>query len=112
MSFRQRASAQTHQTTMTIDLQGHKGACGASLDVEVEYTRTPDIPATGPTYFSGGEPACGGEVEIVEIRPFQYVRRLSSDPIHGNVKTYRDAPAWLLELIRDCIDTDLLDGED
>lgn len=112
MSLRQRASAQTHQTILTIELSGDRGY-GASLDIEVEYQRSPDVPMRWPSLNSPGEPAEGGEVEIVEIRPFQYVRRLSSDPKwRGSVKTYRDAPSWLLDLIRECIDTDLLTGED
>ena len=35
-------------------------------EIEVEYTATPIIPATGPTYACGGQPAEGGEVEIVK----------------------------------------------
>lgn len=36
-------------------------------EVTVEYTISPYIPATGPSYSSGGEPAEGGEVEIVGV---------------------------------------------
>ena len=35
-------------------------------EIEVEYTTTPFVPATGPTYACGGQPAEGGEVEIIK----------------------------------------------
>ena len=89
-----RASAQTYQHTMIIELSGHR-SCGAELEVEIKYTRTPDVPASGPTYSSGGEPACGGEVEIVEIRPFRDHRDVA--------RVWLDAPRWLLDLIQDCM---------
>lgn len=112
MPFPQRAAAQTYQSVVTIDLSGHRGMGGASLEVEIEFTKTPDVPMRWPSLNSPGEPAEGGEVEIVAVRPFQYVRRRSSDPLHGNVKTYLDCPAWLDAMIRECIDTDLLTGDD
>ena len=107
-----RAGTTTHQSTMTIELSGHKGY-GAALDVEIEYTRTPDIPAPGPTYASGGEPACGGEVEITDIRPFASVTRLAGRQIRSAlIKEYLPVPPWLDTLLRDCIDTSLMTGED
>ena len=102
------ARTTTHQSTLTIELSGHSG-CGAALDIEIEYTRTPYIPATGPTYASGGEPACGGEVEITDIRPF---RRVPDRGSQIKRKEYLTVPDWLRELMLDCIDTSLLTGED
>ena len=107
MTIRPRASAQTHQTTVTIELSGHR-CCDASLEVEVEYERTADIPVRLPSFNSPGEPAEGGEVEIVEVRPYRTVMDRGSQIKR---KEYLDAPPWLLDLIRECIDTDLLTGE-
>lgn len=40
---------------------------GEEFELEVEADVSPFIPATGPSYYSGGEPAEGGEVEIERI---------------------------------------------
>jgi hypothetical protein len=110
MTLHRRAYAQTetYQSVLTVELSGHRGY-GGSIDVEVEYTRTPDVPMRWPSLNSPGEPAEGGEVEIIDVRPFRMVRV----PQAGAVKRqYLDCPAWLVEVLRECIDTSLLTGED
>ena len=102
------ARTTTHQSTLTIELSGHKGY-GAPLGVEIEYTRTPDIPARSPDMRQPGEPAEGGEVEITDIRPF---RRVIDRGSQIKRKEYLTVPDWLRELMLDCIDTSLLTGED
>jgi hypothetical protein len=87
-----------HYADVTIELQGHKGY-GASVEVEVEFTVSPIIPARGPSYASGGQPAEGGEVEITAIKP--YVKE-------DRKRAYLDAPGWLADLLAECIDTDEL----
>jgi hypothetical protein len=93
---------------MDIGLTGHHRH-GADLSIEIEYQRTPDIPASGPTYASGGEPSCGGDVEITDIRPFRMVKQ--DDQRLCKIKEYlTPVPDWLAKLIIDCIDTGLLTG--
>ncbi len=41
---------------------------GQDIDLRVIYDVTPYIPATGPTYSCGGQPAEGGEVELISVR--------------------------------------------
>ncbi len=38
------------------------------IELAVIYDVTPFIPATGPTYDCGGQPAEGGEIEIISVR--------------------------------------------
>lgn len=49
--------------SMTITI--HRG--DDELEVEVEYTISPYIPESGPTYDCGGQPAEGGEVELISV---------------------------------------------
>lgn len=46
----------THETTFQIG--------ETSVLLKVEFSFTPGSPATGPSYASGGEPACPAEVDI------------------------------------------------
>lgn len=41
--------------------------CDRTFDVEVDYTYTPGYPEQGPSYASGGEPACLPEIEIIML---------------------------------------------
>jgi hypothetical protein len=36
--------------------------------IEVEYTYLPGYPATGPTYYSGGEPGQGPELDLISAK--------------------------------------------
>lgn len=39
----------------------------AEIELQVTYSVTPYVPAQGPTYASGGQPAEGGEVELISV---------------------------------------------
>lgn len=41
---------------------------GQEIELAVVYDVSPYIPATGPTYSCGGQPAEGGEVELISVR--------------------------------------------
>jgi hypothetical protein len=56
------------------------------IEVEVKFTSSPFVPEQGPSYSSGGQPAEGGEVEI-----------LSGTVIIG--KARHPCPPWLLTII-------------
>ena len=91
----------------SVDLSGHKG-CGDDFLVEVEFTATPYIPARGPSYASGGEPACGDERELVRVLPFEYAK---VDGIVTTKRVYLDCPPWLAESIKQCIDVNELTAD-
>lgn len=67
--------------------------CGVDMVAEVTFIITsPSMPATGPTYYSGGEPAEGAEWEVIDIRLFNEVK---------NNRHELEAPQWLKSLIED-----------
>lgn len=41
---------------------------GEDFELEVEADLSPFIPATGPTYSCGGQPAEGGEIEVTSVK--------------------------------------------
>lgn len=47
------------------DATGWEGE--AEVELQVTYSVTRCIPAQGPTYASGGQPAEGGEVELISV---------------------------------------------
>jgi hypothetical protein len=53
------SSNHTHETTFQIGDQ--------SILLKVGFSYTGGYPATGPSYASGGEPACGPEVDIYSL---------------------------------------------
>ena len=107
--IRHRAQTTTHVTVIDIGLQGHRGYY-AELACEIEYTRSPIIPMRRPSFNSPGEPAEGGEVEITDIRPFRMIKRPEGRPLDKQYLT--PVPDWLDAMIRECIDEDLLTGDD
>ena len=112
--IRHRAQTTTHVTVIDIGLQGHRGYY-AELACEIEYTRSPISPMRLPSFTSPGEPAEGGEVEITDIRPFRMIKRPEGRPLSGALleKQYlTPVPDWLDAMIRECIDTDLLTGDE
>ena len=106
---RNRYTARTFFDHITIQFEGSP-KCGASFDVEVEFTETPYIPARGPSYASGGEPACGSEREIVAVRPYEYQIDKATGRL-GTSRTYLDCPKWLAESLIDCVDVDTLTSD-
>jgi len=38
----------------------------ATIRVQIDYSYTPGVPARGPSYYSGGEPAEGAEVSVLD----------------------------------------------
>lgn len=91
-----------HQDTQTIEIAGKEFTC------DVRFSVSPIIPATGPSYSSGGEPASGGEVEIASAR--LHIEK----PIFGAPEgtkaavEYVDAPSWLLNAMQE--DENLLEA--
>ena len=101
---------ETFTNRLTIELSGHK-AFGAEIDIEVDFTISEIIPASGPTYDCAGEPASGGDVEIVAVRPYHMViEPFSAPPIKREV--YLDCPRWLEVALIDCIDQDMLTADE
>ena len=49
-----------------VDSCGYEGE--ADIELEVTYSVTPYIPAQGPTYACGGQPAEGGDVELISVK--------------------------------------------
>ena len=84
---------------VVIQFNGHRGATGSEIEVEIEYTATRPIRATHT------DPADPGEIEIVRERPFIEKRDEKYQRIHGS-RTYLDCPEWLARDLIDCIDTD------
>lgn len=103
-----RTDGGTFTNIRTIELTSSKGY-GAEIDVEIEFTVGESFPATGPTYDCGGEPACGGEVEITAVRPFVYAKAESAAP-HVRRHEYLECPSWLEAALTECIDPDTLTG--
>ena len=93
---------ETFTNSLTIELSGHKGF-GAEIDIEVDFTISKIIPARGPTYDCAGEPASGGDVEIVAVRPYYMLNKR---------EVYLDCPQWLEAALIDCIDPDMLTADE
>ena len=100
----------TFTNCLTIELSGHKGF-GAEIDIEVDFTISEIIPASGPTFDCAGEPASGGDVEIVAVRPYHKLIGPSSEP-PMKCKVYLDCPQWLEAALIDCIDPDMLTADE
>lgn len=62
------------------------GIADSEIEVEVDFTLSPRVPEQGPTYASGGQPAEGGEIAIVEANIW------IADKIHP-------CPDWLSAII-------------
>ena len=95
---------QTYINLITIEMSGHKG-CGKAFDCEVEFTMTRIYPQTYD------EPAVGGEVEIIAVRPYEY-RIVEATGRLGTIRHMIDCPKWLSELLLECVDADALSAED
>jgi len=108
ISLRRPRSAQrqttTHFATVEVQTEGRR-RCGGSFMVEVEYTLDPSYPETR------WEPACGGNVDIVAVRPFDW----AIDPttgVKGTRRQYLDCPDWLTAQLRECVDINNLRGDE
>ena len=100
------SAARTFYHDVTIEMTGDRG-CGSSIEVEVEFTATPDTPAQ--LYGEPGDcyPAEAGDREIVSIRAFDYPREdLTGDGVYilSTKRRYFDIPAWMMEYVERCID--------
>lgn len=58
----------TYRSSLTIYL--HDGA-ETDFDLVIGFSFTPGKPDRGPSYASGGEPACPPEAEIDSVRTFR-----------------------------------------
>jgi hypothetical protein len=68
------------------------------LNIQVEYSITPVVPA------GHDQPASGGEIEILDVRPF------TEKP--GGKRQWLECPQWLTEILLKAIDEEDLDGHD
>ena len=75
---------------------------GESVELEamIEFTITPYVPAKGPSYASGGQPAEGGHVEDVWCKGIKFPKQAA------DVKL--DLPGWLADTIAEKCDGDSL----
>lgn len=56
----------TRQSSITAEIEVEIDADNVAYpQINIRYSFLPGYPATGPTYASGGEPACGPEIELV-----------------------------------------------
>jgi hypothetical protein len=87
--------SQKHHHTMHVTM------AGTDVPVEFTFTCSPVIPEQGPSYSSGGQPAEGGEVEILSA--LVLIK-------HGTpVKTEKyEAPDWLHYIL--CDDEDVIEA--
>lgn len=96
---------------IAIELTGHKG-CGAEIECEVQFTRTPVVPAqlSGPPEYC--HPEEGGETEIVRVTPLRDVSVGLAGA--GARKFYEphECPRWLEDLLIECIDPSELTAEE
>lgn len=89
---------------INIQLDGHKGADGAEMECQVEYTCTPGVAATWD------HPAEGDEIEIVTIRPLKEIR-YDSKTGRKLAPAFHDCPRWLESLLEGCINVNELDPD-
>lgn len=75
-------------TTLSIDI------AGTEIEVEIEFTVSPYIPEQGPSYASGGQPAEGGEVEILSATLSIEGKWCGLDTV-----THTSAPDWLVNIL-------------
>lgn len=89
--------SKNHTHTRSIDVSG------CEVEVEFTFTVSPIIPATGPSHSSGGEPASGGEVEIVSASAI-------IETGFGTTKQVRGMPVpdWMVNILNG--DEDLLES--
>ena len=66
------------------------------LEAAIEYTIAPYVPARGPSYASGGQPAEGGHVEDIWCKGVKFVGQAADVKI--------DCPEWLAETIVEKLD--------
>ena len=78
---------------------------GASIEIEaaLEYTIAPYVPAQGPSYDSGGQPAEGGGVEDIWVKGIKYAA-----PGGAADASKPDCPEWLADWIIAEVDGDEL----
>ena len=67
---------------------------GQELILEVDFNYVPYQRATGPTYSSGGEPPCGPEVDVLDVRikgqePNASISKWLGDMIHDGLSDGR-----------------------
>lgn len=74
--------------TMTVQI------ADAEVAVEMSFTCSPSIPERGPTYSSGGEPACAGEIEIASA-----VALIEVGKMPGAKQQRHDLPAWMIDIL-------------
>ena len=90
----------------TIELSAgtvHKGY-GADIDVEIEFTQTPIVRCSPFCAPEDSFPTEGGERELVSVRPIKSMT--------GGKVEYLDAPEWLLNMLAECIDIDVLEARE
>jgi hypothetical protein len=63
--------------------------------VFAEYTFSAGSPASGPTFYSGGEPGDPAEVEFVKIE----LNTTDTDSKTANPDNYFPAPDWIRDII-------------
>ena len=80
---------------------------GSSIEIEValEYTVHPYVPAKGPSYASGGQPAEGGCVDEVWFKGAKWTGKPSADALPP------DIPEWLEDWIVAEVESDGLYDE-
>jgi hypothetical protein len=61
----------THRTQITVELFGQE------FTADVEFCYVEGIPESGPTYDSGGEPACGPEITVHSVEIPSLCEKLS-----------------------------------
>ena len=96
---RQRPSKAVFHADTAIELTGHE-QCGSSICVEVEFSACRDTPA------SFDDPGAAGDRELIGVRVFEHYVKIGTAIIKR--RTYLEQPAWLTEIIKDCIDVDQL----
>ena len=60
-----------------------------------EYTFKRGSPASGPTFYSGGEPGDPDEVEFVKVE----INTTDEDPKEAKPENYFPAPDWLVTIL-------------
>jgi len=93
----------TYTDYVSIELTCHKGY-GAELQIEVEFSCSPFVPAV--LYGDHPQPEEGGEREIVSVNPFKTkeIAGRDGEPCGFTKREYLDTPAWLTKLLIECID--------
>lgn len=74
----------------------------AILEFEFEFTVSPYVPEQGPSYASGGQPAEGGEVEVLSA-----VLTIETNWMGLEAITKTPAPDWLFQILSS--DEDIID---